>query len=82
MPHLRLVSFDWDHEVPRDEVAQQSVECFDRDLLVSHSSPSFSVHESFQPYAATDLDGTRTMFRLPPQGCQDRDALSGRAGPL
>jgi hypothetical protein len=65
MPRRRLVSCDWDHEVPRDEVAQQSVECFDRDLLISHSSPSFFIHQSFTPYAATDLDGTKTMFSYP-----------------
>jgi hypothetical protein len=31
---LRIVSFTWNHEVPRHEVAQQRVECIDRDLLL------------------------------------------------
>ena len=35
-PVLRIVSFTSNHEVPRHEVAQQRIECFDRDPRLFH----------------------------------------------
>jgi hypothetical protein len=57
-PSLRIVSFALNHEVPRHEVAQQRVECIDRDLLFSHRVPLSLLPIFFVQYAARDTSIT------------------------